>query len=208
MDISAPVTLTIIVITCITSIRGFYNQNIVQELLFNPHMVTERNQVYRLFTKGFVHADWLHLGFNMYVLWMFGQPLEADPQWLGSFGLFTMYMVALPVSALPSLIRARGSIHFNALGASGAVSAIVASFSLFDPNRGLGLLFIPMPAIPAWIFGLLYLAYSFYMTFRPNRGANRINHDAHLWGFLGGIVMTLIMRPSIASTFFDQIQNI
>lgn len=203
MDLSAPITLTIVVLTVITSIRGFYNPSLQKQLLFNPYMVSEKNEFHRLFTSGFVHADWFHLGFNMYVLWNFGQLLEIYDQFLGHLGFFTMYMVALPISALPSLIRASGNIHYNSLGASGAVSALVFSFILFMPRAKLSLLFIPIE-FEAWIFGALYLLYSFYMTFRPNKGSDRINHDAHLWGSIAGIVMTLIMKPEVASSFFDQ----
>lgn len=203
MDLSAPITLTIIVLTVLTSIRGFYNPPLVKQLLFNPYMVTEKNEFHRLFTMGFVHADWFHLGFNMYVLWNFGRALEAYDQFLGHLGFFTMYIVALPISALPSLIRASGNIHYNSLGASGAVSAIVFSFIMFAPRTKLSLLFIPVE-FEAWIFGAIYLVYSFYMTFRPNPGNDRINHDAHLWGAISGVLMTLVMKPQVASDFLSQ----
>jgi len=200
MAFSAPITLTIVILTVITSIRAFYNPTLRNSLLFNPYFVSEKNQIYRLFTSGLIHADWLHLGFNMYVLWNFGAILEANNDLLGPIGFLAIYIASLPLSALPSLIRHKNNIHYNALGASGAVSAIVMSFVLFAPRAKLSLLFIPI-GFEAWIFALLYLAYSFYMTFKGN---DNIGHDAHLWGGLGGIIMTLVMRPELAGQFISQ----
>ncbi|MHB1278123.1 MAG: rhomboid family intramembrane serine protease, partial [Bacteroidia bacterium] len=85
------------------------------------------------------------------------------------------------------------------LGASGGVSGVVFSYMLLNPFAELGLLFIPF-RIPAFIFGPLYLLYSHYMS---RRGGDNINHDAHLWGAVAGIIFTFISYPDSILKYFN-----
>ena len=201
MLFEAPITLSITAATIIISIRAFSDNVLKGQFMFNPYFVTQKDEVHRLFSHGLIHADWMHLFFNMYVLYSFGSLLETSDFFLGSFGFLVIYVVALPLSCLPNLILQKDNIHYNALGASGAVSAILGSFILFMPRAPLSLIFIPI-SIEAWIMGLLYMAYSFYMSIRK---IDNIGHDAHLWGFLGGIVMTLVMKPETGPAFLAQL---
>jgi len=209
MDIS--ITLVIVIITVLISYRGFNNYEAVNMLKHSPFMEVEKNQWYRLLTGGFVHADWLHLIFNMYVLWVFGEYVETIfVYWFGLGGKLVyllVYLLAIAVSSIPSLIREKENIGYAAIGASGAVSAIVFIFILLDPWAMLGIMFIiPMPAIVA---GVLYLIYSYWAANRGGRGltGRPVGHDAHFTGSLFGILAVAVLQPPAMAEFVRQLLN-
>ena len=70
------ITLVIVIITSIVSFGGFNNQKIIDDLIFYPPAVTHRNQWYRFFSCGLIHADAAHLIFNMLSLYLFGRFVE------------------------------------------------------------------------------------------------------------------------------------
>ena len=105
------------------------------------------------------------------------------------------------MSSIYSFERNKGNIYYNALGASGAVSSVIYAFILLDPTAKLGFMFIPVP-IPAYLFGFIYLGIEYYLSKRGNTG---IAHDAHFWGAIYGVVLTLILKPSLATRFIEQI---
>ncbi|MEO1450720.1 MAG: rhomboid family intramembrane serine protease, partial [Bacteroidota bacterium] len=164
---------------------------------FNPYRLVRNKEWHQFFTSGLIHADHWHLGFNMLVFYYFAFRLEIDH--LGPWLFLVMYVGALIISHIPGLIRHKDDSGYNALGASGAISAVVLSMVIFEPNMKLGLLFIP-GELPGWLFALLYMAYSFYAGIR---GIGRVGHDAHLWGSLAGIVLTVLMKPAAAADFID-----
>jgi membrane associated rhomboid family serine protease len=199
--------LIIIILTCAISIPALYNNEVFYRLKFNPFLALHSKQWYRFFTYGFVHAGRMHLFVNMFVLYSFGN-IVID-KYLEEFGLkgyyyfILLYIGAIMLSALPSFGKNKNNPGYNAVGASGAVSAVVFASILFSPLNGMGLLFIPI-AIPAFIFGALYLIYSAYMA---KRGRDNIGHDAHFWGALFGVVFTIALKPVIALDFVDQIRG-
>lgn len=201
------VTYFIIGITSLISVLCFSNRELFGRLLFNANAVfINRSQWYRLFTHGLVHADFPHLILNMFVLYSFGTLLEEyDFRALfGSqapfvFGL--LYVTALPASTLYSYYKHKHNYAYNAVGASGAVSAIVFSSILISPLNTLLVMVIPMKA---FIFGALYLAYSWYMG---KKAADNVGHDAHFWGAVYGIVFTAVLKPVLLMNFIYQIQS-
>ncbi|WEK33607.1 MAG: rhomboid family intramembrane serine protease [Candidatus Pseudobacter hemicellulosilyticus] len=186
------ITLIIVIITCIVSISAFSNSKIYDDLIFYPPSVTYQRQWYRFFSCGFIHADFLHLAFNMYALYTFGGMVEgrfiALFQEKGKLLYLLMYISALPVCLLPTYSKHKDDASYRSLGASGAVSAVIFAFIMLLPLQQLGLLFIPI-YIPGFIFGLLFLAISSYLD---KRGGGRINHSAHIWGGLYGIIFLMI----------------
>lgn len=195
----------IILITVIVSYRAFSDRILFGKLMFNPYQVQHRNEWYRFFTHGLIHGDGMHLFFNMFVLYMFGGIVEESFLSIfgikGGFWFVLMYVSALLISTSASFIKHKNNPSYNAVGASGAVSAIVFSFILMNPEVKLGLFFIP-PFIPGWIFGILYLAYSHYMG---KKGMDNIGHEAHFWGALYGFVFPLILEPELFQRFLDKI---
>ncbi|MBA2563231.1 MAG: rhomboid family intramembrane serine protease, partial [Chitinophagaceae bacterium] len=124
------ITLIIVVVTVIVSIIGFRNSQVIDNLIFDPPAVTQKNQYYRFITCGFIHADIGHLFFNMFSFYLFSNAL-VEPAFIAYFGdygraaLLIMYLLALIVSLLPTYAKHKNNPHYKSLGASGAVSAVV-----------------------------------------------------------------------------------
>ena len=173
-------------------------------LIFWPPAVSMRHQYYRFVTCGFIHADIMHLAFNMLTLYFFGRALEL--YYMGDLGLQQYYYVILYFSALivaniPSYLKHRDDYNYRSLGASGAVCAVLFAFILLRPWAPIVLFVIKMPAI---IYALLFLGYSIYMS---RRGGDNVNHDAHLWGALFGILFTIAVRPSVIGSFLNELSQ-
>lgn len=200
-------TLLIIVLTALTSFIAFQNTDVRYRSLLLPAQMQERGEWYRFLTHGFVHRDWVHAAVNLFVLWNFGEIVEQQFRWrFGSAGplLFTgLYLGGLLASSLPVFWKRRHDHGYAALGASGAVSAVVFSYILFFPMERICLYF--MFCLPAALMGLLYLAYSSYMD---RRGMDRIAHDAHLYGAIFGLTYPLLLRPSLFWAFVEQITSV
>ncbi len=198
------ITLIIVAITCIISFISFSNAKLMEDLIFYPPSITNSNQWYRFITSGFIHADVQHLAFNMFTLYFFGNSWEtAYNNYLGLAKIWyvILYVGALVVSQIPSYIKNRNNYRYSSLGASGAVSAIVFSMILLMPWSTLYVFVLPVPAI---IYAVLYLGYTIYMG---KRGGDTINHDAHLWGAIFGIVFCIVLKPEVLSMFLEAITH-
>ncbi len=192
------ITLVIIIITTLVSIGGFTSHKIINDLIFYPPAVSEQGQWYRFLTCGLIHADIGHLILNMYALYIFG--INVEKAFLDIFGQYgnviylLMYISALIVCLLPTYKKHKNNTYYRSLGASGAVSAVVFCFIMLFPLAKLGLLFIPI-MIPGFIFGILYLVVS---SILERRSSDNINHSAHIWGSLYGIIFLVV-----AANFFS-----
>ena len=186
------ITLILVIITSLISVSAFSNQKITEDLIFYPPAVSKRNQFYRFFTCGLLHADWSHLIFNMLALYLFGK--EVEEAFVGLFGksgryiyLF-MYVSALFISLLPTYFKNKENYQYRSLGASGAVSAVIFAGLMLAPETEVYLFFIPIP-IPGFIFAPLYLIVSALLD---KRGRDNINHSAHIWGALYGLLFVIV----------------
>ncbi|MBS1622323.1 MAG: rhomboid family intramembrane serine protease [Bacteroidetes bacterium] len=206
------ITLIIIIVTSLISIGGFGNKRLIDDLIFYPPAITRQKQWYRFFTCGLIHADAGHLIFNMLALYLFGDAVENN--FLTLFGrkgrilYLLLYILALLFSLLPTFSKHRNDYYYRSLGASGAVSAVIFASILFNPLVGIGLFFIPI-YIAGFIFGILYLVISQWLE---KRGGGNINHSAHIYGALFGIVFTIVVCRAfsdypVLKSFIDQIMN-
>ena len=186
------ITLIIIIVTVIVSIFAFRSQKIMDDLIFYPTAITEQNQYYRFVTYGFINADISHLFFNMYAFYLFGGACENSFENIfGNYGktfYLLMYFLALIACVIPDFNKHKTNPGYRSLGASGAVSAVVFAYILFQPLQGIGLLFIPI-FIPGFLFGIIFLVVSYFLG---KKGGSRINHSAHIWGAIFGVVFLLI----------------
>ncbi|MET0299926.1 MAG: rhomboid family intramembrane serine protease [Flavitalea sp.] len=186
------ITLILIVLTALISFSALNNDKIMNDLIFYPPAVTDQKQWYRFFTSGFLHADYMHLLFNMYGLYIFGQYVETGFQAIfGQYGrvlYLLMYLSSLFFCLLPTYSQHRNDGSYRSLGASGAVSAVIFAFILLNPAVPMGILFIPV-RIPGFLFGLLFLVISSYLD---RRGGGNVNHSAHIWGALYGIAFLIV----------------
>ena len=209
------ITGILIFITIGLSIYAEENPIVKKKWIFNPYSISKYNEYARFLTSGFIHNGYIHMGVNMYVFYSFGGVLErifSSPQVLGSYGPIAypiFYLLAIIVSGIPSYFKHRHKIHYNALGASGGVSAVVFAFVLFFPLNRIGIIFLPPQfSLPGFVVAILYLFYTIYMSRRQDQGYNdRIGHDAHLYGALFGIVFSIVIYPPVLSEFIKQISN-
>jgi membrane associated rhomboid family serine protease len=188
------ITLAIIILTCLVSISAFNREKLIDDLIFYPPAITQRKQYYRFFTCGLIHADFIHLLFNMYGLYIFGTAVENMFAEIfnekGKVLYLLMYISALFFSLLPTYSKHKNDSYYRSLGASGAVTAVIFAFIFLDPLRKMGLLFLPSNfMIPGFIFGLIYIILSSYFE---KRGQGNINHSAHIWGGIYGIVFLIL----------------
>ena len=201
------ITLIIIAVTVLVSIISMDNTSLKNKLMFNAYLIHKRKEWYRFFSNGLIHGDWMHLAFNMFSLYIFGGSVESMyADLFGGKGILffiLLYVGGLVMSSLYSYEKHKNNINYNALGASGAVSAVIFAFIILDPTQKLMLLILPIP-IPAYLFGLIFLGIEYYLA---KRGQGNIGHDAHFWGAIFGIALTLILKPSLIQSFIEQISR-
>jgi len=198
------VNIILIAVISIISIIAFNRPEIIARFQLNAWSVFNRKEYVRMISHGFLHADWGHLLINMFVLFSFGRAVLFYFEYFFTdyteIRFLLLFLTAIPVSAIYSVIKNKENHWYNAVGASGAVSAVVFTSIFFDPYNPI-LLFAIIP-IPGIIFGVLYLYYSARMS---RKQADNIGHDAHLWGAVYGFVFPLFYDPSLIFRFFDQI---
>lgn len=186
------ITIAIVALTCIISFTAFSNEKITEDLIFYPPAITYKNQWYRFITCGFIHADIMHLAFNMYSFYLFGEMVESA--FVSIFGdkgkplYLILYITSLVICLLPTYIQHKDNYHYRSLGASGAVSAVIFVGIFLNPTMLMGIFPIPVN-IPGFIFGPIYLALSAYLA---KKGHGNINHSAHIWGAIFGILFLVV----------------
>jgi membrane associated rhomboid family serine protease len=198
------ITTIIIILTALISFTAFNNSRLMENLIFWPPAINIRHQYYRFVTCGLIHADMMHLLFNMVTLYFFGRALEN--YYMGILGLQhyyypILYFGALIAANIPTYIKKRDEYNYRSLGASGAVCAVLFAYILMRPWDTIYLFFIKMPAI---IYALLFLGYSIYMS---RKGGDNVNHDAHLWGALFGILFTTCVHPDVVNIFLNELSQ-
>lgn len=188
------VTLVIIGVTVAVSLLAWNNRRLEQQLILWPPAVKRNHEYWRLLSYGLIHADGMHLFFNMFTMFFFGRVMEPLlTRMIGPLGLPLLYLGGLVVSILPSYLKHQNDPNYRSLGASGAVSAVLFAFILVSPGSMIFVLFIPMPAL---VYGVLYLAYTWYMDRQSN---DNINHSAHLWGAGFGLLFMALLEPRLLS---------
>lgn len=204
--------LILIGLTVAISVYAWSNRELLEAWIMAPYLMARQGQWYRLLTSGFLHADWAHLIFNMFAFYSFSPVVlttlaEAYGTGAGLALFLLLYLGGIIVSDLPTYFRHRDERNYYSLGASGGVAAVLfASILLFPVSRdGGGIIIFPLPfPIQPFLFGFLYLAYSYYMGRR--RGDN-INHDAHFYGALYGVVLLAVLVPGSVSNFIQQVAS-
>ncbi len=196
-----PVTFAILAITVGVSLLAFNNNDLKNKMVFYPYGMSTAAQYYRFFSHGLIHADFIHLFFNMFTFYSFGR--FAEFQLFTSAELIILYITSLVASSLFDFFKNRQNPGYAALGASGAVSAVLFSTLIFDPwAKGVLLFGISFLALPNILFGVLYLWYCAYMA---KRGGDNIGHNAHLWGSVYGFAFTAVLKPELFKDFIEKL---
>lgn len=185
------------------SVYGFSNPMVVNKLQFNAWKVAENKEYYRLISHALVHGSWMHLIINMFVLYSFGNAVAyMFPFYLGingDLGFLLLFVTSIPLASIYSLFKEKGNYYYNAVGASGGVTAIVFATIFLEPYNMIYVYFIPMPGI---LFGIIYLAYTKYMA---GKNMDNVGHDAHFWGALFGFFFPVLFRPELIKMFFSKL---
>ncbi|MEP0265168.1 rhomboid family intramembrane serine protease [Dokdonia sp.] len=187
-----PVTIVIIVLNALVSLKGFNDFSFREKYLFNIGAIRRGEQI-RMISSAFLHANPPHLIFNMLTLYFFADAVIFA---LGTINFIIIYVGSLLIGNLLSYFFHKDEYHYSALGASGAVSGILYAAILLNPEMKLAFILIPIP-IPAYVFGIGYLLYSIYGMRAQN---DNIGHDAHFGGAVGGYLITLFIAPFLLET--------
>ena len=201
----ASCTFIIIIVTSLISYASFKNEKLKNELLFSPFEYSNKKKWWIILTHGFIHADFLHLFFNMYVLYIFGPSLESyfiSSSEIGWVYFISFYLLGIIFSTLPSIFKHNNNPNYRSLGASGAVSSVVFAYIIIFPLRELGLLLIPGVFLPGFIFGVLYLVAEHYLS---KKQYSNIAHDAHISGSVFGIFFILAYDYKNLLIFFEKV---
>jgi len=191
------ISIGIIALTVIVSLLAFNNRELFRRMVFSPYDIKHFKNSYRFLSYGLIHADWVHLLVNMMVLYSFGRIVEAS--YIGLFGIkgilyyLLLYIGGIALSTLPSYGKHKNDYSYTAVGASGAVSAVVFASIIFSPLSKIYIFPLPI-GIPAILFAVLYLVYSWYMG---KKNLDNVGHDAHFWGAIFGFVFTIILKPAL-----------
>ena len=183
------ILIIIIVLNLIVSFKGFNDLYFFRKYEFHIGSIRSGEQ-FRMISSGFLHADLGHLFFNMFTLFMFAPVVTS---YLGDFSFLQVYAASLVFGSLLTLYFHKNDYSYRAIGASGAVTGVLYSAILLQPDMSLFLFFIPIP-IPAYLFGIGYLLYSIYGMKAKN---DNIGHTAHFGGAIGGFVITLVKEPQM-----------
>lgn len=185
------ITTIIIAITAGVTYLGLSNPAFFEKFKFNISGIKAGEQ-YRMITSGFLHADWFHFAFNMFSFYSFATFLTQE---FSTINFLLIYFGSMVIGSLLTYYIHKTEPYYSAIGASGAVTGIIYCAILLYPEIELRLFFaIP---IPGYIFAFLYLGYSIYGM--KGRYDN-IGHTAHLGGAIGGLLITLLLIPSLFET--------
>jgi len=181
--------LIILVVTIIVSVIGLSSPPFIARCLLIPYRVARGSGYAGLITSGFVHADVAHMLFNLITYYSFAGRLESA---IGSMMFVLLYFSAMLIGGLGTVYKQRNNPEYASLGASGAVLGVLFASLVYFPRQSVSFLILPIP-IPAPLFAVGYLAYSWYSSRTP-RG--NINHDAHIFGALTGLAFVLVTDPT------------
>lgn len=201
------ITVLLIILTAGISIYGFSKPEFLHRWMFIPYKIKNKGQWDRFITSGFIHKDYMHLLFNMFTFYFFGAVVEQVLAYrfgpiLGGVVFVLFYILGIVISDIPTYLKNQDNSYYRALGASGGTSATVFASIIILPLSDICLFGII--CLPGFILGGIFLIYSYL------KGKNQddaINHDAHLYGALFGVIFIFILFPNSILDFFDQIQN-
>lgn len=195
-------TYIILIVTVLVSIACFNNYSLFNKLSCSPYRMVHSGEWYRIISHGFVHADWTHLIVNMFTFLSFGVYVEKWFAALGfsSFSFLFLYFGGMIAASVYDVWKYRNNQYYSSIGASGAVSAILFTAIFLSPWDKI-YLFAAIP-IPGIVFGFVYLFYCQYMA---KRGGDNINHNAHFYGAVYGLIFPVLLEPRLLQVFIQQL---
>ena len=199
------ITVILICITVAISFYVFNKRELQARLMMNPYLVKTKGQYYRFISSGFIHHDHMHLLWNMFSFYFFGTAVERDLGSLfgeaGVYYFIGLYLSAIVISDIPTYLKKRNQPNYNSLGASGGVGSVIFVFIILEPLQSI-CLYIAF-CMPGFVFGVGYMAYTYY---QGRKAKDNINHDAHLYGALYGLLFCIVVYPASLLLFYEQVR--
>jgi membrane associated rhomboid family serine protease len=211
---NAPVASFIFAVTLVTSIAALTDERVKEKFSLRPYRFVRMREYWTIITSGLIHAHVPHLAINMLTYYSFAFAMEGAflmdeisrggddggtlPYFIGHLKFFLVYVGALILSDLPTVARYKDLPHYSSLGASGAISGVVAGMVVFIPSISV------FGGIPGFAFLGIYLVYSWWAS---RNSDDNINHEAHLWGAVAGIGLTFALFPHKVGQFWHHIQT-
>lgn len=189
---TAFVNILIALVTAYTTWQGFQSNFLFETYVFEPRQVLRNKQYVRMVSSGFLHVNWMHYGFNMFSLYMFGKGIELH---LGVLPFLLIYFASIVGGNALSLWLHRHH-EYRAVGASGGVCGVIFASIFLFPGGGIRFFLLPI-TISAAVYAILFIVIS---VLGMRNQASRIGHDAHLGGALVGLVTATVMYPRILPT--------
>jgi membrane associated rhomboid family serine protease len=174
----------------------YLRPQLFEKLALDPYSIARGKNIGSILMSGFIHANLSHLIFNMLSFYFFAFQLCS---FIGGYNFFAVYFGSMIIANLPSVFKHKNNPEYRSIGASGAISGVLFSFILFSPKSTLMIFPVPFP-IPAYIFAVLYLVWSY---FAAKQARDLVNHDAHFWGALAGLILTILLIPDSINTFLS-----
>ena len=183
------VGILIIGLNILFTLIGFKNDNFFDQYRFQIGKIRE-GEYFRLLSSGFLHVNTTHLLFNMFTFYFF---VNIVVGMLGTVSFLGLFLGSLLAGNFFAYYFHFKDSYYSAVGASGAVTGVLFSALLLYPNIELMLFLIPIP-IPGYLFGIGYILYTLYGMKAQN---DTIGHTAHFGGAIGGILITLLVKPEV-----------
>jgi len=197
--LSVSMTLVLIAIISVASFVALNNRKFYDAWILNPYRMEDKKEYYRFLTSGLIHANFMHWFFNMFTFYFAASNIEYN---IGGWHLLAILLLGIVLSDFPSFTKHRKDRGYRSLGASGGVAAVMFAFIMIQPVTTIRVFFIPMPA---FVFGGLFLLYSYYQG--KSESGDNVNHSAHFYGAVVGIVYILVLYPFTIVTFFEQLMS-
>ncbi len=188
-SMAPPVVLNLIIVNCLvlmaTKLLGL--EQFIYRYFALWGVNTEYFNLYQVVTYMFMHADFNHLLFNMFALWMFGRSLVYQ---MGPKRFLTYYMVCGIGAGLIQL-AVGGAGYVPTVGASGAVFGLLLAFGMFFPNAVIMLLIPPIPIKAKW-FVVIYGVIELFLGVSGRQIG--VAHFAHLGGMIWGYALLMYWK--------------
>jgi membrane associated rhomboid family serine protease len=197
-------TLVIIIVTVAASFYAWSREDIYEKWMMYPYRIKRNKEYFRFVTSGFIHSGYGHLGFNMISLYYFGSAVEYVMRDVSPIIFILFYLMAIVVSDITTYLKQQNNPGYRSLGASGGVAAIIFSSIIIHPRNSIGFLLLPGIQINGFLFGIMYLAYSYYQS---KNSSDNIGHEAHFYGAIFGTLFTLIFFQDYIPNFIEHIKS-
>jgi len=181
------ILLVVIVINALISYKAINDTYFFRKYEFHIGSIKSGEQL-RIISSGFLHVDFQHLFFNMFTLYFFAPYVIFN---LSTMYFLYIYMGSLIAGNLLTFYFHKNDYSYRAVGASGAVTGVIFSAILLEPNLYM------YGFIPGYVFGFAYMLFSIYGMKAKN---DSIGHVAHFGGAIGGYAITLARYPQLITT--------